>query len=113
MTSATYPLTLDHASDIIEQLRLSPSETIIEPSPCAAYLLDHLNAATAFRLRFNAERLPYDDPAQFLMFALADEETEPWLGSCGGEWQKVEFVVVRFGCEEDQVRFEEMLWPER
>src|SRR4051794_19660123 len=49
--ASTYPLTLEHATDIIEQLRLSPYETIIEPSRLRGYLFDDLGTATAFRLR--------------------------------------------------------------
>jgi hypothetical protein len=39
MTSATYPITLEHATDIIIELRLSQAETIIESSRRAPFLL--------------------------------------------------------------------------
>src|SRR5215218_8797802 len=90
MPSATYPITLEHATDLREQLRLSPFHTHIEPSRYAGYLFDDLRSATAFRLRFNAERLPYADRSQFLMVAEHDPEMEPWLRSCGGDYEQVE-----------------------
>jgi hypothetical protein len=110
-TSATYPFTLEHATDIIIELRLSPLETIIEPSRYRGYLFDDLGTATAFRLRFDAERLPYDDPSQFLMCVSADRDIEPGLAACGSEYREVEFVVVRFASEKDRLMFEESLSP--
>jgi len=111
-TSATYAVTLDHATDIAIQLRLPPCDTIIEPSRACCILFDDLTTATAFRLRFDAEPLAYDDPSQFLMSVLDDQEIEPWLASSGSEYERVEFVAVQFGSAEDQERFEGMLWPE-
>src|SRR4051794_25777884 len=109
-TSATYPITLEHATDIIIELRLSPLETIIEPSRYRGYLFDDLYAATAFRLRFDAEQVAYGDPAQFLMSVLDDAEIEQWLRSSDSECEQVEFVSVRFGSEGDRETFEGMLW---
>jgi len=109
MSPTTYPITLEHATDLIQQLALSPSETFIEPSPWAAFLFDDLRSATAFRLRFNAERLPYADRSQFLMVAEHDPEMEPWLRSCGGDYEQVEFVAVQFASDGDRAQFEAML----
>lgn len=112
MTSVRYPVTLEAATDLCEELRLSPWHTFIEPTPYAAFLFDDLATATAFRLRFDAELLPYDDQSQFLMSVRDDAEIEPWLASCGGDSEKVEFVTVGFASEGDRVAFEGMLWPE-
>jgi len=109
MPFATYAITLEAATDLIQQLALSPFHTHIEPSPCAGYLFDDLSMATAFRLRFDAERLAYDDDDQFLMCVVADAEIEPWLRSCGGEYQRVEFVAVQFASDGDRAQFEAML----
>jgi len=109
MPFATYAITLEAATDLIQQLALSPFHTHIEPSRYAGYLFDDLRSATAFRLRFDAERLAYDDEEHFLMFALADQEIEPWLRSCGGEFERVEFVAVQFASDGDRAQFEAML----
>jgi hypothetical protein len=45
--SAAYPITLEAASDLCEQLRLSPFETFIEPSRFAG-LCSKIVSATAF-----------------------------------------------------------------
>jgi hypothetical protein len=111
MPPATYPVTLEDAADIIEQLRLSPSKTFVEPSRYRGYLFEDAKTAALLKLRFNAERLPFDNDDQFLMFALADEEIDRWLALCGGEYERVEFVAVQFGSDGDRAQFEAVLSP--
>lgn len=108
---AVYPVDIERATDIAVELDLNPLTTFMERSRFVGYAFDDLTTATAFRLRFDAERWPTTDEDIFFMYLLDEPEIGPWLASCGGDHEKVEFVAVRFGSKKHRERFEEALWP--
>jgi hypothetical protein len=112
-SSFLYLLSYEEASEIASSLGLNPSLTFIEPSRYCGYMFDDLNAATAFRLAFDARRWPTTDDDHFLMIVEPTPEIASWLGSCGVECLPVETVAVQFRSEQDRADFEEVLWPSR
>jgi hypothetical protein len=112
-SSCLYPMTLEEACDVANQIKLNPRQTYIEPSRFSGHLTDDNKAAVALRLTFNAKPWPTVSDDLHLMFVERSPEVLAWIGSCGYEFEPVEIVAVQFGSDEDQEKFEGVVWPHR
>ena len=107
--SGVYPLTLEQATDLLIDLKLSPYTTFLVPSRWRMFALSDLSTATLFRLTFDADHIPTTDPNEYVMCVREGIEIDRWLAACGGAFEEVELTAVGFGSAEDKTGFETRL----
>jgi len=112
-SSCLYPMTLEEACDVANEIKLNPRRTYIEPSRFSGFLFDNVSDATLFRLMFDAKHWPTKVDHLFLLYVERSPEASAWIRSCGCDFAPVEIVAVLFGSDEDQKSFENVIWPRK